>query len=82
MSLKLYEDVSLRRDVPEEGLKQGDVATLVEIVPGPPGQPRGAVLEVFNALGHTVCVTSVSVEDIEPLREDEVLSVRKLARAG
>lgn len=82
MNLKLYEQVALRRDVPEDGLKAGDVATLVEIVPGPQGQPQGAVIEVFNALGHTICVTDVSVEDIEPLSEDEVLAVRRLARAG
>jgi len=80
MTLKLYEQVVLRRDVPGEGLKAGDVATLVDIVPGPPGRPDGAVLEVFNALGHTVCVTSVSVEDVEPVRDDQVLSVRRLAR--
>ena len=82
MKLKLYEQVALRRDVPEDGLKAGDVATLVEIVPGPQGQPQGAVIEVFNALGHTICVTDVSVEDIEPLSEDEVLAVRRLARSG
>ena len=82
MKLKLYVQVALRRDVPEDGLKAGDVASLVEIVPGPQGQPQGAVIEVFNALGHTICVTDVSVEDIEPLNEDEVLAVRRLARAG
>ena len=82
MNLKLYEQVALRRDVPEDGLKAGDVATLVELVPGPQGQPQGGVIEVFNALGHTICVTDVSVEDIEPLSEDEVLAVRRLARAG
>lgn len=82
MTLTLYEQVALRRDVPDDGLKAGDVATLVDIVPGPPGRPQGAVIEVFNAPGQTVCVTSVSVEDVEPLREDEVLSVRRLARAG
>jgi hypothetical protein len=82
MNLKLYEQVALRRDVPEDGLKAGDVATLVEIVPGSAGQPQGAVIEVFNALGHTICVTDVSIEDIEPLSEDEVLAVRRLARAG
>jgi hypothetical protein len=68
--------------VPEEGLKAGDVATLVDLVPGPPGRPQGAVLEVFNALGQTVCVTTVSVEDVEPLSADEVFAVRRLARAG
>jgi hypothetical protein len=40
------------------------------------------VLEVFNALGQTICVTAVSVEDVEPLSADEVFSVRRLARAG
>jgi len=80
--LKLYEQVALRCDVPEEGLKAGDVATLVDIVPGKPGQKEGAVLEVFNALGHTVCVTSVDVDQVEGLREDELFTIRRLARAG
>jgi hypothetical protein len=80
--LKLYEQVVLRRDVPADGLKAGDVATLVDIAPGPAGGPQGAVLEVFNALGHTICVTSVSVDDVQPLQENEIFSVRQLARAG
>lgn len=81
MPFKLYDQIALRRDIPADGLKAGDVATLVEIVPGPPGEPQGAVIEVFNALGHTICVTSVSVSDIEPLREDDVLAVRRLVAA-
>jgi hypothetical protein len=81
MNLKLYEQVALKRDVPDDGLKAGDVATLLEIVPGPPGRPQGAVIEVFNALGHSICVTDVSVEDVEPLNEDEVLAVRRVAKA-
>jgi hypothetical protein len=68
--------------VPEHGLKAGDVAMLVELVPGSPGQPQGAVLEVFNGIGQSICVTSVSVEDVEPLTADEVLAVRPLARAS
>jgi hypothetical protein len=82
MSLKLYDQVALRRDVPEDGLRAGDVATLVDIAPGPPGRPQGAVLEIFNAIGESICVTSVSVEDVEPLTADEILSVRPLARAS
>jgi hypothetical protein len=82
MTPELYKQVSLRRDVPENGLKAGDVATLVDLVPGPAGRPQGAVLEVFNAIGETICVTSVSIEDVEPLTSDEVFSVRPLPRAG
>jgi len=36
MTPELYKEVALRRDVPEHGLKAGDVAMLVELVPGPP----------------------------------------------
>ena len=82
MTPELYKEVSLRRDVPEHGLKAGDVAMLVELVPGPPGQPHGAVLEVFNGIGESICVTSVSVEDVEPITADEVFNVRHLSRAG
>jgi len=80
MSLKLYEQVALRVDVPEDGLKAGDVARLVDIVPGPDEQ--GAILEVFSATGESLCVTSVRVSEVEPLREDEIFSVRRMGRAG
>lgn len=82
MSLKLYEEVALRVDVLEDGLKAGDVARLVDLVPGPPGVGEGAILEVFNALGESICVTSVRAADVEPLSEDEVFTVRRMARAG
>jgi hypothetical protein len=82
MALKRYEQVVLRVDLPEDGLKKGDVATLVDLVPGPPGTGEGAVIEVFNALGQSICVTSVRAVDVEPLSADEVWAVRRLARAG
>ena len=71
--LKLYEQVALRRDVPDEGLKAGDVATLVDSCARDPRGDLLLVLEVINAMGQTVCVTSVSVYDVQPLRADEVL---------
>jgi hypothetical protein len=82
VALTLYEQISLKRDVPQDRLRAGDVAILVDIVPGPPGEPQGAVLEVFNAVGESICVTAVSVNDVEPLRADEILSVRTLAKAS
>ena len=82
MAVKLFEQVALRRDIPEEKLRAGDVARLVDIVPGPANGSQGAVLEFFNALGQTIFVTSVSIEDVEPLTADEIFSVRPLARAS
>jgi hypothetical protein len=80
MSLTLYEQVVLRVDLPQDDLRAGDVATLVDLVPGPPGVGEGAVLEVFNALGQSIRVTTVPAADVEPLREDEVFAVRRLER--
>jgi len=81
MSLPLYERVALKRDVPEQGLKRGDVAVLVDSVPHPQGDEPGCVLEVFNALGESIAVVAVRESDVETLRADEVLAVRHLARA-
>jgi len=81
MSIKLYEQVVLKRAIPEDGVQAGDVATLLDIVPGPAGS-KGAVLEFFNARGKTRLVTSVPVEDVEPLSDDEVFTVRRLSRAS
>jgi uncharacterized protein DUF4926 len=82
MSLSLYERVALKRDIPEHGLKGGDVATLVDYVPHPEGGERGCVLEVFNALGESIAVIAVRESEIEELRDDEVLAIRRLPKAS
>ena len=82
MMPKLYERVALRRDVEEHGLRKGDVAMFIDRVPHPTGGEPGVVLEVFNAVGESLSVVAVKESDIEPLRADEVLSVRSLAATG
>ncbi len=81
MKYPLYEQVALAVDVPEFNLKKGDVATLVEAVPHPAGGDDGCVLEVFNALGASIAVVTVPESHLEPLRADEVLNVRHMAKA-
>jgi hypothetical protein len=81
MSLHLYDRVALRSDLPEHGLRSGDVAVLVDYVPHPEGGEQGCVLEVFNALGESIAVVAVRESEVEGLRSDEVLAVRPLARA-
>jgi hypothetical protein len=76
----LYERVALVQDLPEHGLKAGDVAVLVDRVPHPGGGEEGFVLEVFNALGESIAVVVVPGNGVAPLQADEVLAVRPLAR--
>lgn len=78
MKYHLFQRIALVWDIPEEGLKRGDVATIVEHHPVANGED-GYSLEVFNALGSTVAVVTVPESALQPLSENEVLSVRSLA---
>ena len=82
MTLEFYQRVALRRDLAEHKLRKGDVAILVDRVPHAEGGEDGCVLEVFNAVGDSIAVITVAEPDVEPLRPDEVLSVRPLSRVG
>lgn len=78
MRYELFEDVVLREDIPEKALKRGDVVTVVERHEVPGGED-GYSLEIFNALGDTIAVVTVSESQIESLTADEVFSVRSRA---
>ena len=79
MKFEMFSRVALKTDVPENGLRRGDLATIVEYHEGLPGQEPGYSLEVFNAVGDTVAVIALGESEIEPLREDEILCARVLA---
>jgi hypothetical protein len=53
MSSLLYSDVILLQDLPEEGLRAGDVGTLVEIH-NAIGLESGYSVEFFDMTGNTV----------------------------
>jgi hypothetical protein len=82
MTMELYQEVALTRDLPEYELRSGDVAMLVDFVPHPTNGEEGCVLEVFNAIGESIVVIAVPISAVEILRQDEILSVRSLAKAS
>jgi len=77
MRHELFTEVVLRKDLPEKGLKKGDVATVVERHEHP-GAEDGYSLEIFNALGDTMAVVTVPESLIGPLTKDEVFTVRSV----
>ncbi len=77
MKFPLFSRVALAVDALEEGIRRGDIATVVEHhAPPAPGSEPGYSVEVFNALGKTIAVLTLSESHLEALRDDEVLSVR------
>jgi len=78
MNIELYKEAVLTIDIPDERLKAGDVGTVVEILPHPTAGPRGAILEVFSAVGNTLAVVTVPESAIEPLSDDESMAGAKV----
>ena len=79
--MKQYDRVSLIKNENQYGLHKGDVATLVDFVEHPEGGEKGCVLEIINALGETIDVITVPLSSIEPLKAEEILTVRTFSRA-
>ena len=80
--IELYQRVALSRDLPEHNLCKGDVAVVVEYLPGTAasGGEDGYALEIFNAVGETIAVVLVPVSAVQPLTENEIFQVRPLRK--
>ena len=74
--IQLYQKIALNRDFPEHHLKQGDIATLIDIVPHPDRAEDGYILEIFNALGESINTIIVPKSAVVPLQANEIFSVR------
>lgn len=81
MQYEPFSRVALRVDLPDHGLRRGDVGTIVERHAGPTGREQGYSVEIFNAVGETLAVLTLPQSKIEPLTRDEVLHTRELARS-
>jgi len=81
MKYRLFQQVALAQDIPDKGLKRGDFATIVESHPTYGGED-GYSIEVFNAVGETLVVTTVPEKLLEELTSNEVLHVRLLAKVS
>ena len=81
MKLELYKDAALSMNLPEFGLRRGDVVKLVDELHAADGS-LGYAVEVFNAVGDTIDVHFIPATAVEPLREDEVFCVRQRESAA
>lgn len=59
MAFELYSEVILTRDVAEEGLRAGDVGTVVERHVAPSAGDEGYSIEFFDMTGNTVAVAAL-----------------------
>ena len=75
MTIREHDLVVLMADIPAEGLKQGDVGTVVLV------HKAGAGFEVeFATLaGATLAVVTVPANSVRPVGDNEIAHVRRVA---
>ncbi len=73
--IRELDSVVLMRNIPQYGLKAGDVGAVVHVY----GQGEAFEVEFVGGDRTTVAVVTLGGEDVRPMRSREILHVRALA---
>ena len=75
MTYRVLDTVVLDRDLPDHGLRKGDLGAVVEVY-----EPDGLEVEFVIASGRTAAVLTLMTQDVRPVADDDLVSVRSRAR--
>lgn len=75
MNFKLLETAVLKKDMPEVGLKKGDVGAVVEIYTA-----NALEVEFVRGSGATQALVTLKGRDLRRMGRDELLAVRTVRR--
>ena len=73
----LLDTVVLDRDLPEYGLRRGDLGAVVDVHP-----PDGLEVEFVLASGKTQALVPLRASDVRAVAEGDLIAVRELRRTG
>jgi len=77
MEYSLLEPVVLDRDLPEHGLRCGDLGTVVQIY-----DPDGLEVEFVTASGRTGALLTLKASDVRHVADADLVTVRTFARSA
>ncbi len=77
MKHELLDTVVLVRDIPEHGLRAGDLGAVVEMYP-----PDGLDVEFVTASGRTTALVTLKTSDVRAIADTDLVSVRTIARSA
>jgi Domain of unknown function (DUF4926) len=80
--LELYKDAVLTVDMPGEGLRAGDLGTVVERHEVPGVDEVGYSVEFFDMTGRTVAVVTVPASSLRAPTSADLPSVRVVAKSS
>jgi hypothetical protein len=69
--------VVLDRDLPERGLRRGDLGAVVEIY-----EPDALEVEFVRASGRTQALVELTTTDVRAIRDEDLVAVRSLDRTA
>jgi hypothetical protein len=79
--LELYRDAILTVDLPGDGLRAGDVGTIVERHEVPGAAEVGYSVEFFDMTGRTVAVVTVAARHLRAPTPADLPAVRTFAKS-
>lgn len=74
---RILDTVVLNRDLPDHGLRRGDLGGVVEVY-----EPDGVEVEFVTASGRTAALVTLTTRDIRPVADDDLVSVRPCSRSA
>ena len=77
MKFKTLDTVVLDRDMPEFGLKKGDLGAVVEVY-----EPDGLEVEFVTASGRTEALVTLNQKDVRHVGDSDLIAVRSLRKSA
>jgi hypothetical protein len=77
MTYRVLDTVVLDRDIPDHGLRRGDLGAVVEVY-----EPDGLEVEFVTASGRTAALVTLNTQDVRPVADDDLVSVRPCRRSA
>ncbi len=77
MRYRVLDTVVLDRDMPDHGLRKGDLGAVVEVY-----EPDGLEVEFVTASGRTEALVTLNARDVRPVADDDLVSVRPYRRSA
>jgi hypothetical protein len=77
MTFRELETVVLTRDLPEAGLRAGDLGAIVQVY-----APDAVEVEFVTASGRTLALQTLTSQDVRTVRDDDLLAVGTAVRGA
>jgi len=77
MTYRVLDTIVLDRDLPQHGLRKGDLGSVVEVY-----EPDGLEVEFVTASGRSAALLTLNGRDVRPVSDDDLVSVRPCRRSA